>query len=114
MPPAPASPGDTPRFDPRSEKFLESLRNLIEFKVRRENFDENIVEIHHLFSRSMIDALEFATHELEGEGWYVISITRIWDTDFIESPAEGQNTQQSTDKHIDQLFFQIVDHFGSN
>jgi hypothetical protein len=78
MTPAPASPDDTPRFDPRSEKFLESLRNLIEFKVRRENFDENSVEIHRLFSRSMIDALEFATHELQKDGWYVMSITRIW------------------------------------
>ena len=83
MSPAPASPGDTPRFDPRSEKFLESLRNLLEFRVVRQQFDENRIEIHHVYSSSMIDALEHATAQLEGGGWYVESITRIWDEQFF-------------------------------
>lgn len=83
MSPAPASPGDTPHFDPRSEKFLESLRNLVEFEVVRQHFDENRIEILHVYSRSMIDALEHATAQLEGDGWYIESITRIWDEQFF-------------------------------
>ena len=83
MSPTPASPGDTPRFDPRSEQFLESLRNLLDFRVVRQQFDENRIEIHHVYSRSMIDALEHATTQLEGDGWYVESITRIWDEQFF-------------------------------
>ena len=99
MSPAPASPGDTPRFDPRSEKFLESLRNLLEFRVVRQQFDENRIEIHHVYSRSMIDALEHATAQLEGDGWYVESITRIWDERFFANLAgTGDSIVESTDE----------------
>jgi len=80
---------DTPGFDPRSEKFLESLRNLVEFKIRRQNFDQNQVEIQKIYSRSMADALDFATNELEGDGWYLESITRIWDERFFDELSNG-------------------------
>ena len=97
MPPAPASPGDTPRFDPRSEQFLESLRNLLEFEVVRQHFDENRIEIHHVYSRSMIDALEHATAQLEGGGWYVESITRIWDEQFFANLPGNQSPEAFDD-----------------
>lgn len=103
MSPTPENEDRNSNFDPRSETFLESLRKLIEFKVRRENFDENSVEIHRLFSRSMIDALEFATHELEGEGWHVMSITRIWDDDSSTRLSGDQIVTESEDD-----FWQIV------
>lgn len=101
----PESNDESPRFDPRSEKFLESLRNLIEFKVRRENFDQNSVEIHQLFSRSMTDALDFAINELEGDGWYIISITRICDDTFFATLPGNQ----ASDATEDDPFWQIVD-----
>lgn len=108
MSPAPASPGDTPHFDPRSEKFLESLRNLLEFEVVRQHFDENRIEIHHVYSRSMIDALEHATAQLEGGGWYVESITRIWDERFF---ANLSGASESTDTDSEHDFWQIVQGF---
>jgi len=100
----PESNDESPRFDPRSEKFLESFRNLIEFKVRRENFDQNRVETHQLFSRSMTDAVDFAVNELEGDGWYIISITRICDDTFFAS-LPGTQTSEATE---DDPFWEIV------
>ena len=108
MSPAPASPGDTPRFDPRSEKFLESLRNLLEFRVVRQQFDENRIEIHHVYSRSMIEALEHATAQLEGGGWYVESITRIWDGTFFENLPGSNVLKDSTESD----FWDIVHQGG--
>jgi hypothetical protein len=101
----PESNDESPRFDPRSEKFLDSFRNLIEYKVRRENFDQNSVEIHQLFSRSMTDALDFAINELEGDGWYIISITRICDDTFFAT-LPGNQASEATE---DGVFWQIVD-----
>ena len=83
MSPTPNHRDDNQRFDPRSEAFLASLRNLIEFKVTRQNFDENRFEVCSVYSRSMIDALEYAASELEGNGWHLESITRVWDDRFF-------------------------------
>jgi len=114
MSPAPASPGDTPRFDPRSEKFLESLRNLLEFEVVRQHFDENRIEIHHVYSRSMIDALERATAQLEGGGWYVESITRIWDERFFANLAgTSDSIVESTDED-DEFVTMMRELFGND
>jgi hypothetical protein len=85
MSPTPNHRDDNHRFDPRSEAFLASLRNLIEFKVTRQNFDENRFEVCSVYSRSMIDALEYAATELEGSGWHLESITRVWDDHFFAS-----------------------------
>ncbi|MBM3967966.1 MAG: hypothetical protein FJ308_23365 [Planctomycetes bacterium] len=83
MSPTPRHNDENHRFDPRSEAFLASLRNLIEFKVTRQNFNENRFEVCSVFSRIMVDALEYAASELEGDGWYLESITRIWDDRFF-------------------------------
>lgn len=97
MSPAPDNHDSARRFDPRSEAFLESLRNLIEFKIRRENFDANSVEIHHLYSRSMVDALDCATNELEGDGWYIMSISRIWDEEPMTVTSQSDDTVEDSD-----------------
>ena len=88
MSPTPNHRDDNHRFDPRSEVFLASLRNLIEFKVTRQNFDENRFEVCSIYSRSMIEALEYAASELEGSGWHLESITRVWDERFFASLNE--------------------------
>jgi len=80
---------------------------LIEFKVRRENFDQNSVEIHQLFSRSMTDALDFAVNELEGDGWYIISITRICDDIFFASLPDNSSTNGS-DVSVTETFVAIM------
>lgn len=111
MSPAPESP-DNHRFDPRSEKFLESLRNLLEFEVVRQHFDENRIEVHHIYSRSMIEALEHATEQLEGGGWYVESITRVWDERFFANLPGNQTSNELDDSDgfismMSQLFGEI-------
>lgn len=108
MPTHPRNPDDFPHFDPRDERFLEGLRNLIEFKVERQHFEENRFETHHVYSRSMIDAVEFASSELEGDGWFIESITRVWDEQFFAN-LSGYD---SSDNATEETFWEIVRGIG--
>jgi|GEM_PF-4327465 len=109
MSPTPRHNDENHRFDPRSEAFLASLRNLIEFKVNRQNFNENRFEVCSVFSRSMVDALDYAASELEGDGWHLESITRVWDDRFFESLEH--HDLKSSRGDLDDNFMSIVHNF---
>lgn len=112
MSPTPNHRDDNHRFDPRSEAFLASLRNLIEFKITRQNFDENQFEVCSVYSRSMIDALEYAASELEGSGWHLESITRVWDERFFARLDEDESIASQSGRDSD--FLSIVHRLFDN
>ena len=110
MSPAPNHDDDTPTFDPRSEHFLESLRNLIEFEVFMQNFDRNAARTVRLFSQDFREATAFAIDEFESDGWLVESVTRIWDGTFFENLPGSDVVRDSTDSD----FWDIIEHEGLN
>jgi len=85
------TPGSEPEFNLNSEKFRKSLDDLIEFKVSVENFNNNAVRSHTMWSINIGEAAFFANSEFESDGWYVTSVERVFDEDFFNNldPTEG-------------------------
>ena len=124
------TPGSEPEFNLNSEKFYRSLDDLIAFKVRTENFNNNAFRSHTMWSINIGEAAFFANSEFEGDGWYVTSVERVFDEDFFNNidPTEGvwesesdeddevEDDEDETDEievevtkeEVDATFFEIM------
>jgi broad specificity polyphosphatase/5'/3'-nucleotidase SurE len=93
------TPGSEPEFNLNSEKFYRSLDDLIAFKVRVENFNNNAFRSHTMWSINIGEAAHFAHTEFESDGWYVTSVERVFDEDFFNNldPTEGVWESESDD-----------------
>ena len=81
MPPTPEQHDETPRFDPRSEHFLESLRNLLEFQVQLCNTKEWVYRTETLFSINIVEAADYAHRHIAKDEWVVIEVRRLIDNE---------------------------------
>ncbi len=117
------TPGSEPEFNLNSEKFYRSLDDLIAFKVRVENFNGNQYRIETMWSINIGEAAFFANSELEGDGWYVTSVERVFDDEFFKNidPTEGleneidedddeedEEEDEAEEVDTDSLFFEIM------
>ena len=76
MSPTPAHNEETPRFDPRSERFLESLRNLLEFEVELCDTRNWVYRYESLFSTDIVEAADYAHHYIATGDWIVTQVRR--------------------------------------
>ena len=97
------TPGSEPEFNLNSEKYYKSLDNLIAFKVRTENFNGNQYRIGMMWSINIGEAAHFAHTEFECDGWYVISVERVFDDEFFKNidPTEGLEVEAEPDEDED-------------
>lgn len=87
-----------------SESLRESLKNLVEFKICIQNFDENLVCYHTIFSVDIGEALGFAIHHLQTTDWHIESVTRVWDQAFFDSLPGNLRAKAQ----LDETFWAIV------
>jgi hypothetical protein len=81
MSPTPEHHDETPRFDPRSERFLESLRNLLEFEIQLCNTKEWVYRTETLFSTDIVEAADYAHRYIAKDEWVVIEVRRLIDNE---------------------------------
>ena len=93
------TPGSEPEFNLNSEKYYRSLDDLIAFKVRTENFNNNAFRSHTMWSINIGEAAHFAHTEFECDGWYVTSVERVFDDEFFNNidPTEGLEVEAESD-----------------
>ena len=113
------TPGSEPEFNLNSEKFYKSLDDLIAFKVRTENFNNNAFRSQTMWSINIGEAAFFANSEFESGGWYVTSVERVFDEDFFNNldPTDGvwesesdEDDEEEEEKEVDtdSLFLEIM------
>ena len=76
MSPTPEQHDETPHFDPRSEKFLASLRNLLEFEIELCDTSRWVYRYESLFSINIVEAAAFADRHIASGDWIVTQVRR--------------------------------------
>jgi hypothetical protein len=76
MSPTPEEHDETLRFDPRSEKFLASLRNLLEFEIELCDTSRWVYRYESLFSINIVEAADFADRHIATGDWIVTQVRR--------------------------------------
>jgi len=91
---APDNPNESRDFDPRSERFFESLRNLLAFEIELFDTSEHFYRYERLFSINIVEAADFADAHLAVEPWITTQVRRLIDDELpvhvpIPQDAEG-------------------------
>lgn len=92
---------------PNFEHLFHNLGDLIEFEVMTENFNANMIRTYKMWSVSLAEAATTAFDDFERDGWYVSSITRVFDDEFFEGLSADETFE------IDATFFEMVRNIDS-